>query len=62
MVNSTNIFWYLLDKMSTHIPTIPESEKQQIEESVKDFLVQHRKNIKSKIQLGETAASSIAIR
>jgi hypothetical protein len=48
--------------MSTHIPTIPESEKQQIEESVKDFLVQLRKNIKSNIQLGQTAASSIAIR
>ena len=62
MVNSTNIFWYLLDKMSTHIPTIPESEKQQIEESVKDFLVQLRKNIKSEIQLGQTEASSIAIR
>ena len=59
MVNSTNIFWYLLDKMSTHIPTIPESEKQQIEESVKDFLVQLKKKSNSEIQLGQTAASRI---
>ena len=61
MVNSTNIFWYLLDKMSTPIPENHASKMQQIE-SVKDFLVQLKKKSNSEIQLGQTAASSIAIR
>jgi hypothetical protein len=61
MVNSTNIFWYLLGKMSTHnIQTIDKSEKTQIK-SLTDFLVQLETMINSEIQLGQTAASGIAI-
>ena len=58
MVNSTNIFWYLLDKMSTPIPENHASKTQQIE-SVNDFLELLRKNTKSDIQLGTNKASRI---
>jgi len=56
MVNSTNIFWYLLGKMSTQ-----QQKTQQQIKSISDFLKPLRKNIDDEIQLGTKMASGIAI-
>lgn len=54
MVNSINIFWYLLGKMST-----PKSKQIN---SVNDFLELLQQKIDANVQLGTNVASSIAIR
>jgi len=54
MVNSTNIFWYLLGKMYTQ-----QQKTQKQIGSIRDFLEPLRKKIDDEIQSGQTAASRI---